>query len=244
MMPLTASPAVGSAQAAFLLFAEVNNPIPALRRGFQHKSDNAIEVNSGQHIVRILVGERLEGIERAHPVAAAIRLVDLVPVLDELGHCRGDAKFVGAVDCAEQFVDVQRVADALRLAAIDAPEQEFVRTDRLDLSARENAAPVVFVQPLEAGGNVHIVSDSRVVDPVGRSDVAQNGFADVNAEPCVPCWQSPVDPPFIQASRCGAAFKRGRTGRVFVMGDCQWRIPEGKDRVADELVDRSIFLDD
>ena len=43
----------------------MNNSIPGLRRRFEQKADDPVEINSGQHIVRILVGERLQGIEGA-----------------------------------------------------------------------------------------------------------------------------------------------------------------------------------
>jgi hypothetical protein len=87
----------------------MDHSVPCIGRGRQHDSDDPIEIDSCQNVVRIFVGERLEDIERAHPIATAIYLVDPIPVMDELHRRRRDAKFIRAIETSlDRAVEIAR----------------------------------------------------------------------------------------------------------------------------------------
>src|SRR5207245_9145857 len=64
----------------------------------------------------------------------------------------------------------------------NATEAEMVRNAVMDRLTDENRRPVLLVQPLDAGRQIHAVAENRVLHPLRRTDIPDDGIADVNTD--------------------------------------------------------------
>ena len=110
--------------------------------------------------------------------------------------------------------------------------------------ADQDRRAVILVQTFQAGGEVDVGAERRVVHPVGRADVADDGVARMQSAPRVVGGPSfPLEfgiQPFVGAHQC----QRGGAGIENVIVVIGRRIPHRHEAVADELVDRSSMRHD
>ena len=111
----------------------------------------------------------------------------------------------------------------------------------MDVLAREDGGTDLLVQPFKAGCEVHGVAERRIVHALGRSDIADDGFADVNPEPREKRRQAFGFEFGVQPLAGGLGCKRRPASARDMVRLWIGSVPEYHDRVADEFVDRAAF---
>ena len=172
----------------------------------------------------------LEKILRTGAVAAfegaQSSFVALCP-LGEFGACRG----------SEEFIDAGGVHASFHTELAHAAGAKLTRDVLLHGLAKQDAGAEGFVQALDAAGEVHSISDERVVDVFGASDVSGDYFAVVQAHPgaqrLAPDLETCV---FVQ-------FPGGPDGFHGCMLIGKGHAPGGKDGIPDEFDHTAVVVE-
>src|SRR5204862_7558456 len=83
---------------------------------------------------------------------------------------------------AEQLVDRHGLRLALHAHAVDLAADELVADLRAGILRDEDLRTVDGVHALEPRGQIHVVADRRVAEPLRRAGVANDGLAGVDAD--------------------------------------------------------------
>ena len=71
----------------------------------------------------------------------------------------------------------------LATTASKGAELELIANAQVHVLACKDRRPDLLVQALETGREIHGVAERRVIHALGRSDIADDGLTDMNAEP-------------------------------------------------------------
>src|ERR1700733_712380 len=82
-----------------------------------------------------------------------------------------------------EFENAGFLCHALGNDRLEGSELEAVLNPRIDAFAHKNRRPELLVQAFEARSQVHRIAKGRVVHPLRRSKVADDGLPDMNAKP-------------------------------------------------------------
>ena len=138
---------------------------------------NMFSVVSGHAVPRVFTEEGRNCREGAGGIVMLNRGINRFPAPAESQFCPDIA-----LACTAQFMDRNRFRKTLWADPVDATKDEAVLCASLDGRAREHPGAVILVQALEPGGKIDGCTQRRVVHALRRTDVADDGVANVKAE--------------------------------------------------------------
>jgi hypothetical protein len=138
-----------------------------------------------------------------------------------------------------KFIDLELCGKSLWLDPIHAPECEPGLRPIPDGFADEDGRPAVLVQRFQSRRQVHRCAEHDVVHEIVRSNVAHDGFADVQAKASILGRPTLLLEGQVELAIGFDAREHGRTSVFEVSVVLDRSVPYRHNGVADELVERS-----
>ena len=120
-------------------------------------------------------------------------------------------------------------------------ELEAMLSPQVDAFTHKDSGPELLVQTFEARCQIHRIAESRIVHALGRAEVADDGFPDMNAEPREEWFQALSFKLSVELFARQSARKSCPAGSLDVIRLWIGCVPEHHHGVTNELVDRSAF---
>ena len=217
---------------------------PAGRRGpgqggVVQEAPAAFQEGVGRPVLRELLQEGGQAGRGPGKLPLAVKVKPLGEGLPPGGSRRGQLAFKG-----HDLEDPHRRLPALHRHQVQFPEGHGLVALRRSGLAGHDGGAVKLVEPLQAGGQVHRVADDRVVEAFGRSQVADDGLAGVQADAHGQGRQLQPGKAPVETFQGVPLEQRRPAGPHRLVFLVQGGAPQGHDGVAFEFIHRALLLQD